>query len=229
MRPRCGSAARSAARARSRPGSGASCSTPHARTCAVATQRFTTSRLFERPTRARRRAARSARSTTGAAAHGRLPPLLRRPRLRGDRRGARDHDRNRRRDPQCSARRAPHPTGGGTNVTDLDRTSLERLLPATPGPADWDDVLSRSGAHQRRRRRLVAVAATALVVAVGTGSAIGSVRDFVLRTGFIGLPPIGATPSSSGERGARDLVLGPLGCRTGRKVEPALGCTPTGD
>jgi len=86
-------------------------------------------------------------------------------------------------------------------VTDLDRTSLERLLPATPGPADWDDVLSRSGAHQRRRRRLVAVAAIALVVAVGTGSAIGSVRDFVLRTGFIGLPPIGATPSSpaSGE------------------------------
>ena len=86
-------------------------------------------------------------------------------------------------------------------MTDLDRTSLERLLPATPGPADWDDVLSRSGVHQRRRRRLVAVAATALVVAVGTGSAIGSVRDFVLRTGFIGLPPIGATPSSpaSGE------------------------------
>ena len=98
-------------------------------------------------------------------------------------------------------------------MTDLDRTSLERLLPATPGPADWDDVLSRSGAHQRRRRRLVAVAAIALVVAVVSGSAIGSVRDFVLRTGFIGLPPIGATPSSSGERRARDLVLGPLGCQ----------------
>ena len=86
-------------------------------------------------------------------------------------------------------------------MTDLDRASLERLLPATPGPADWDDVLSRSGARQRRRRRVVAVAATALVVAVATGSAIGSVRDFVLRTGFIGLPPIGATPSTpeSGE------------------------------
>ena len=86
-------------------------------------------------------------------------------------------------------------------MTELDRASLDHLLPATPGPADWDDVLNRSGAHQRRRRRLVAVAATALVVAVGTGSAIGGVRDFVLRTGFIGLPPIGATPSSpaSGE------------------------------
>lgn len=81
-------------------------------------------------------------------------------------------------------------------MTDLDRTSIDRLLPAAPGPADWDDVLNRSGAHHRRRRRLVAVAATALVVAVVSGSAIGSVRDFVLRTGFIGLPPIGATPSS---------------------------------
>ena len=86
-------------------------------------------------------------------------------------------------------------------MTDLDRTSLERLLPSTPGPADWDDVLSRSGAHQRRRWRLVAVAATALVVAAASASAIGGVRDFVLRTGFVGLPPIGATPSSpaSGE------------------------------
>jgi hypothetical protein len=86
-------------------------------------------------------------------------------------------------------------------VTELDRAGIDRLLPATPGPADWDDVLSRSGAHQRRRRRLAAVAAAALVVVVASGTAIGSVRDFVLRTGFIGLPPIGATPSApeSGE------------------------------
>jgi hypothetical protein len=34
-------------------------------------------------------------------------------------------------------------------MTDFDYGSLDRLLPATPGPADWDDVLSRSGAHQR--------------------------------------------------------------------------------
>ena len=41
----------------------------------------------------------------------------------------------------------------------------------------------------------------AAVVAAAAATAIGSVRDFVLRTGFIGLPPIGATPSSpaSGE------------------------------
>ncbi len=117
-------------------------------------------------------------------------------------------------------------------MTELDRTSLERLLPATPGPADWDDVLSRSGAHQRRRRRLVAVAATALVVAVGTGSAIGSVRDFVLRTGFIGLPPIGATPSSPASGELEIWYWAPWfanGNRRSDTVEPALGCTPTGD
>ena len=105
-------------------------------------------------------------------------------------------------------------------MTELDRTSLEHLLPSTPGQADWDDVLSRSGAHQRRRRRLVAVAATALVVAVASGrratTAIGGVRDFVLRTGFIGLPPIGATPSARRAESSRSGT-GLLGCQRARE------------
>jgi hypothetical protein len=52
-----------------------------------------------------------------------------------------------------------------------------------------------------RRRRVFALIAAAFVVAVGTASAIGSVRDFILDRGFIGLPPEGATPSApeSGE------------------------------
>jgi hypothetical protein len=52
-----------------------------------------------------------------------------------------------------------------------------------------------------RRRRIVVLAAAALVVAVGAASAIGGVRAFFLDRGFIGLPPIGATPSTpeSGE------------------------------
>jgi hypothetical protein len=52
-----------------------------------------------------------------------------------------------------------------------------------------------------RRRRAVALAAAALVVAVGTASAFGGVRAFFLDRGFIGLPPLGATPSTpeSGE------------------------------
>ena len=53
-------------------------------------------------------------------------------------------------------------------MTDVDRASLDRILPATPGSPDWDDVLRRSGArHVARRRRIVVFAAAALVVAVG--------------------------------------------------------------
>ena len=107
LRPRCASAARSGARARSRPGSGASCSTLPGRTCAGASRRSTTtSRPLRTAAGARCRAARGARAPAGAAADRRLSPLLRGPRLRGDRRGARDPHRNRRRDPQCSARGA---------------------------------------------------------------------------------------------------------------------------
>jgi hypothetical protein len=80
-------------------------------------------------------------------------------------------------------------------VTELDRISLDRILPSTSASPDWDDVMNRSGAHQsRRRRRLVALAAAALVAA-GTASASGTVRDFFLGKGFIGLPPQGAVPS----------------------------------
>jgi Tol biopolymer transport system component len=66
-------------------------------------------------------------------------------------------------------------------MTDLDRASLERVLPSTPGSADWEDVLRRAGAGRgARRRRLVALAAAVLVVVVGTASAFGTVRDLVL-------------------------------------------------
>jgi hypothetical protein len=82
-------------------------------------------------------------------------------------------------------------------VTDLDRASLDRVLPPTPDSADWDDVMSRSRAGQRRhRRRLVALGAAALVVVVGTASAFGTVRAFFLDRGFVGLPPRHATPSA---------------------------------
>ena len=47
-------------------------------------------------------------------------------------------------------------------MIDLDHASLDRVLPATPGPADWDDVLSRSGVSTGARSggslRLAAVA-----------------------------------------------------------------------
>jgi hypothetical protein len=61
--------------------------------------------------------------------------------------------------------------------------------------------VGRFGALRGRRRRLVVLAVAALVVIIGTASAIGSVRDFILDRGFIGLPSVGATPSTpeSGE------------------------------
>ena len=78
-------------------------------------------------------------------------------------------------------------------MTEFDHASLDRLLPATPGRADWDDVLSRFGAHQRHRRLIVVLAAVALV-AVGAASAL-AVRAY-LDKGFVGLPPQGAAPST---------------------------------
>lgn len=79
-------------------------------------------------------------------------------------------------------------------MTGFDHESLDRILPATPGPADWSDVVRRSGAQQRRHRLVLVLAAVALV-AVGTASALG-MRALFLDKGFIGLPPVGATPST---------------------------------
>jgi hypothetical protein len=80
-------------------------------------------------------------------------------------------------------------------VIDLDRASLDRVLPSTSGSADWDDVMDRSRAHQSRRRRHLVVLAVVALVVVGTASALG-VRALVLDTGSTALPPAGATPSA---------------------------------
>jgi hypothetical protein len=107
-------------------------------------------------------------------------------------------------------------------------TYEDRLLAARfaalaprPLPGDWHDVLGRAGAVRPRRRRVprslwrggrrrklvVALAVAVLVTAVAT-AAYGTVRVLFLDKGFIGLPPVGATPSApeSGE-----LVLRWLG------------------
>jgi hypothetical protein len=63
-------------------------------------------------------------------------------------------------------------------MSDLDRASLDRILPPRSGSADWDEVLRGAGAgRERRGRRLVAVVAALLVLVVGTASAFGTVRD----------------------------------------------------
>jgi hypothetical protein len=58
------------------------------------------------------------------------------------------------------------------------------------------------------RRGLLALVAAALIVVVGTASAIGGVRAFILDQGFVGLPPEGATPSTPDDG---ELVLRWLG------------------
>jgi TolB protein len=71
-------------------------------------------------------------------------------------------------------------------MTDLDRTSLDRIVPSPHGSPDWDDVMSRCHARGRRRRRHVLVLVAVLVILIGTASAVGGVRDFIAG-GFIGL------------------------------------------
>ncbi len=78
---------------------------------------------------------------------------------------------------------------------DLDRASLDRVLPSTPGPADWNDVMGRVHAHQGRRRRHLVVLAVVALLAVGTACAFG-VRAILLDEGSTALPPEGATPST---------------------------------
>ena len=90
-------------------------------------------------------------------------------------------------------------------MTDVDRASLDRILPSTRGSADWEDVLRRSGArHGHRRRRMIVLAAVALV-AVGAASAF-AVRAFVPDKGIVGLPPVGATPSTP-ENGMLEMYI----------------------
>ena len=89
-----------------------------------------------------------------------------------------------------------------------DLTARFAALAPRPLPGDWDDVLDRAGAVRPRRRRLegrrrklvVALAVAVLVPAVAA-AAYGTVRIVFLDRGFIGLPPVGATPSApeSGE------------------------------
>ena len=95
-----------------------------------------------------------------------------------------------------------------------DNLLAARFAALAPEPVagDWEDVLGRVGVARngqprlRRsrllgRRRLVVVLAVAVLVVVGTASAFGGVRAFFLDRGFIGLAPLGATPSTpeSGE------------------------------
>jgi hypothetical protein len=82
-------------------------------------------------------------------------------------------------------------------------------LAPEPLPGDWSDVLGRAGMARKgrgrlgpsrvtqgsRRRRLLVLAAATLVLALATASAYG-VRALFVGTGLVGLPPVGAPPST---------------------------------
>lgn len=100
-----------------------------------------------------------------------------------------------------------------TYEDDLLATRFAALAPR-PLPGDWDDVLDRAGAareghrqlerpgaHSSRHRRLLIALAAVALVATATAAAWGIVREFILDKGFVGLPPVEATPSTpeSGE------------------------------
>jgi hypothetical protein len=93
-------------------------------------------------------------------------------------------------------------------------TARFAALAPRPLPGDWNDVLDRAGAARPRRRqlarslwrggrrrKLVVALAVAVLVAAVAAAAYGTVRVLFLDRGFIGLPPVGATPSApeSGE------------------------------
>ena len=79
-------------------------------------------------------------------------------------------------------------------MIDLDRASLDRVLPAPAGSPDWDDVLGRSRVHARTRR-VITIAVVAAIAVLATASAF-AVRAIVFDGGGVtALPPVSATPS----------------------------------
>ena len=93
-------------------------------------------------------------------------------------------------------------------------TARFAALATRPLPGDWDDVLDRAGvAHPPRprlarsllrggrRRKLVVALAVAVLVAAVAAAAYATARVLFLDRGFVGFPPVEATPSApeSGE------------------------------
>src|SRR4029077_1009273 len=103
----------------------------------------------------------AARAADRPPARGPLPPLLRRSRLRDDRRGARDQPRHGRRDAfHCSPRAAAGPRTGGEVMTEtrIDEL-LDELVPVVEPRSDgWEDVLERARTSRRRYSAVVIVA-----------------------------------------------------------------------
>jgi hypothetical protein len=104
-----------------------------------------------------------------------------------------------------------------------DNLLAARFAALAPEPlaGNWDEVLDRAGARKvgRRlrpraegRRRLLVVLAAVALVAIATASAF-ALRAFVIDKGIVGLPPVGATPSTP-ERGVLEMYYQVHGSET---------------
>ena len=115
-----------------------------------------------------------------------------------------------------------------------DNLLAARFAALAPEPlaGNWDEVLDRAGARKDRRqlghsraqgrRRLLVVLAVVAFVALVSASAF-AVRAFVIDKGIVGLPPVGATPSTP-ESGVLEMYYGVHGIER----QAGTGCTPTG-
>src|SRR6266545_684159 len=158
---------------------------------AAAARSHRRSALAERARRSFGDARKRARPASGTATPGALPALLRRPRLRRDRRSTRRQSGNRRRNPERSARSAAARAGGGSEVTDLGR-ELDLLVPPfDDADADWAGALLRGGRRTRRPLALT-IAAALLAVAVLAAASFGNAlagRMFDRLSAWVGAAP----------------------------------------
>ena len=109
-------------------------------------------------------------------------------------------------------------------VVDDVRQALEQTVPDySDRSGDWASVLAmaqagegdgreRAGASQGRRRRLLVVLAVVAFIALVSASAF-AVRAFVIDKGIVGLPPVGATPSTP-ENGVLEMYYWVSGIET---------------
>lgn len=107
-------------------------------------------------------------------------------------------------------------------MTTYDDSLLQARFAALapePLPGDWADVRRRLAPPRtmRRRRLVIAFAVMAAVVALAA-TAVGAVRVLVLDKGFIGLPPVGATPSTPESGELVVYYFGPAQAGPGPKI-----------
>src|SRR5205085_6102558 len=127
------------------------------------------------------------------------PSLLRRPRLRDDRRLARDQPGDGRRDAE---RRTRDVATGGASMSDIDigvQAALDRLVPVPARVGDWEDVRRRA-ARRPRWPLLLAAALALLLAAAALAKALGGFDAWLSGSPGKPAPPAERRRFAAGER-----------------------------